>query len=70
MNITLIVRKEDQTEVQSGTKREDDLKEGRMSLKSSWGEIRGRIRGKLECGSAQPSLFSFILHFRLSISNV
>jgi hypothetical protein len=28
-----------------------------QDILSSWGEIRGKPRGNLECGSAQPSLF-------------
>ena len=33
-------------------------KKGNMWFKSSKGGIRGRHRGNLECGSAQPSLYS------------
>ena len=28
-----------------------------IRVMSSYGEIRGKLRGNLECGSAQPSLF-------------
>jgi hypothetical protein len=31
-------------------------------LMSSQGEIRGKVRGNLECGSAQLSLFHIIVH--------
>ena len=41
-------------------RRKDDLKASRMWLMSSWVEIRGKLRGNLECGSAQPSLFFHI----------
>ena len=41
---------------------EDDLR-GKMTSKCAeceffWGAIRRKLRGNLECGSAQPSLFS------------
>ena len=38
-----------------------DLKACRMWLMNSYGEVRGKLRGNLECGSAQPSLFYPIL---------
>ena len=41
---------------------EDNLKACRLQLMSSQMENKGKHRGNLECGSAQPSLFIISIH--------
>ena len=45
----------------------DDLKACRIWLLISQGQIRGKLRGNLECDSAQPSLFMHILLYLIMI---
>ena len=40
----------------SNGRRPQNIKSGKSWLMNSKGEIRGKFRGNLECGSAQPSL--------------
>ena len=39
------------------TKKEKDLKISKVKYLCNQEEFRGKLRGNLECGSAQPSLF-------------
>jgi hypothetical protein len=48
--------------ISNGRRTKKKLKiENTVSLLTYEGGIRGKLRGNFECGSAQPSLFSFTL---------